>query len=59
MQVKKVIVYCQSEASKLQQTLLQSGFHYMHENKREQLFAERGKFPYTRSAKHIVVAYVK
>jgi hypothetical protein len=39
----------------MQQTLLQRGLDYTNENKREQLFTERGKFDYTRSAEHVVV----
>jgi hypothetical protein len=40
----------------IQQTLLLRGFDYTHANKCEQLFVERGKLGYTRSAKHAVVA---
>jgi lipopolysaccharide export system protein LptC len=44
--------------TEVQQTLrkreiAQRGFHYTSENKCAQLLAERGKFDYTRSAKHM------
>jgi hypothetical protein len=40
-------------------TLLKRGVDYADENKCKKLFAESGKFNYTLSAKHTVVAYEK
>jgi hypothetical protein len=39
------------------ETVFQRVFDYTHENKCEQLFAENGKFRYTRSVKRAVVGY--
>jgi hypothetical protein len=41
----------------LQNGSIQLEFDYMRESKCEQVFLERGKFDYARSAKHAVTAY--
>jgi hypothetical protein len=43
----------------LQHGFLQRGFDFMSVNKWKQLFAERGKFNYTHSAKQAVITYGK
>jgi hypothetical protein len=57
MHIKRIILCCQCEASKLHQTLNQRGFDPTRENKSEILCAERRKLSCTQPAKHIVVTY--